>query len=184
MGCRCDTCTMHKIQKSAAVKLVVILFIAATGIALTLWRRDRAPLGEAPPLDFSSPDTSQLAPQQFLGGDFRIIKDVGLLPRPVLEKFTEQNGSRPVIANPGKNFVVGDVIYDSSVPRERLIFAGVSGKKCFVHYEQGGRGHMYLLVLFDLTSPTGVKPLWRGHCRGPAANISELHSQVVNGDCR
>ena len=122
--------------------------------------------------------------QQFLGGDFRIIKDVGLLPRPVLEKFTEQNGSRPVIANPGKNFVVGDVIYDSSVPRERLIFAGVSGKKCFVHYEQGGRGHMYLLVLFDLTSPTGVKPLWRGHCRGPAANISELHSQVVNGDCR
>ena len=53
------------------------------------------------------------------------------------------------MANPGKHFIEGDVIYDSSVPRERLIFAGVSGEKCFVHYEQGGRGHMYLVVFFE-----------------------------------
>ncbi len=175
---------MHKVQKSGAVKLVVTVFIVAAGIVLALSRRDRKPLGEAPPLDFSSPGTSQLTRQQFLDGDFTIIQDVKLLPRPVLEKFTEQNGSRPVIANPGKNFVVGDVIYDSSTPRERLIFAGVSGEKCFVHYEQGGRGHMYLLALFDLTSPSSVRPLWQGHCRGLAANISDLRSQVVNGDCR
>ena len=132
----------------------------------------------------ASASTLPVARQEFLDGDFTIIKDVGLLPRPVLQKFTEQNGSRPVIANPGKNFVVGDVIYDSSVPRERLIFAGVSGEKCFVHYEQGGRAHMYLLALFDLTSPSGVNRIWRGHCRGPAANISDLRSQVVNGECR
>jgi hypothetical protein len=180
---RCDTCTMHKAQKTAAVKLLAIVFLVVAGIVLGLSRQDRKPLGEAPVLDFSSPGTSQLTRQQFLDGDFTVIKDVRLLPRPVLEKFTEQNGSRPVIANPGKNFVVGDVIYDSSVPRKRLIFAGVSGEKCFVHYEQGGRGHTYLLALFDLTSPSSVKPLWQGHCRGPAANISDLRSQVVNGDC-
>src|ERR1700692_4172927 len=184
MRCQCDTCTMHKVQKSAAVKIAVIVLVVATGIVLILSRRDRKPLGEAPPFDFSSPDASQLELPKFLRGDFAIIKDVRLLPRPVLEKFTEQNGPRLVIANPGKNFVVGDVIYDSSVPRERLIFAGVSGEKCFVHYEQGGRGHMYLLVFFDLTSPSGVKPLWRGHCRGPAANISDLRSQGASGDCR
>ena len=183
MGCRCDTCTMHKAQNSAAVRVVVIVFIVAAGIALALSRRDRKPLGETPPLDFSSQGTSQLARQQFLDGDFTVIKDVRLLPRPVLEKFTEQNGSRPVMVNPGKNFIVGDVIYDSNVPRERLIFAGVSGEKCFVHYEQGGRGHMYVLALFDLTSPRSVKPLWRGYCRGPATNISDLRSQVLNGDC-
>jgi hypothetical protein len=170
---------MQKVQKSAAARIVVIVFIVAAAIVLGLSKRDRKPLGEAPSLDFSSPGMAQFARQHFLAGDFTIIKDVSLLPRPVLETFTEQNGSRLIISNPGKNFIVGDVIYDSSVPRERLIFAGVSGGKCFVHYEQGGRAHMFLLALFELTSPSGVKPLWRGHCSGPAANISDLGS-----DCR
>jgi len=59
---------------------------------------------------------SQSVRQQFLDGDFTIIRDVRVLPSPVLEAFTEQNGSRMVIANPGKDFIVGDVIYDSTVP--------------------------------------------------------------------
>lgn len=87
---------------------------------------------------------TQLARQQFLDNSSTVIRDVRLLPRLVLEKFIEQSGSRPVIANPGKNFIVGDVIYDSSVPRERLIFAGVSGERCFVHYEKGGFAHQPL----------------------------------------
>src|ERR1700675_3069028 len=88
MRCQCDTCTMHKVQKSAAVKLVVIVLVVAMGIVLILSRRDRELLGEAPPLDFSSPDASKLELPKFLGSDFAIIKDVRLLPRPVLEKFT------------------------------------------------------------------------------------------------
>jgi len=134
--------------------IVVGVFIVAA-VVFGLTKRDRKPLGEAPSLDFPSTEMAQSARQQFLGGDFTIIKDVGLLPRPVLEKFTQQNGSRPVMANPGKNFIARDVI-DPSQPRERLIFAVVSGEKCFVHYEQGGRAHMFLLTLFDLASPTGV----------------------------
>jgi hypothetical protein len=162
-------------MKSAIVTLVIIVLIVAAGIMLALRKRDQKPLREAPTLNFFSPDMTQLARQQFLDSDFTIIKDVRLLPRPVLEKFTEQNGSRLVIANPGKNFIVGDVIYDSSLPRERLIFAGVSGQRCFVHYEQGGRAHTYLLALFDVT-PSNAKPLWRGYCSGLAANISNLRT--------
>lgn len=162
-------------MKSVFVKFFIVVLAVAAGIVLALSKRDRRPLGEAPTLNYLSPDMAQLARQQFLDGNFTIIRDIRLLPWPILEKFTERNGSRPVIANPGKGFIVGDVIYDSSVPSERLIFAGVSGEKCFVHYEKGGRGHSYLLVLFDLT-PTDVKPLWRGYCSGPAANIGELRS--------
>jgi hypothetical protein len=165
-------------MKSASVRLVGAVLVVTAGIVLAQNKQDRKPLGEAPTLVFSAPKMTQLARKQFLDSDFTIVRDVGHLPRPVLGKFTEQNGSRPVIANPGENFIVGDAIYDSSVPGERLIFAGVSGERCFVHYEKGGRAHSYLVVLFDLT-PTDAKPLWQGYCSGPAANISNLLS-----DCR
>src|SRR5271163_456085 len=161
-------------MRSVVVRFFVIVLVLAAGV-LAQSKRDRKPLGEAPTLDFVSPDMTQSARQQFLDRDFTIIRNIKFLPRPLLEKFTEQNGTRPVIANPGKDFIEGDVIYDSSVPRERLVFAGVSGEKCFVHYEQGGRTHLYLLVFFDVTAGD-AKPLWRGYCSGVAANVRSLFS--------
>jgi hypothetical protein len=182
---RYDISPMLKVQKSTTPKIVVFVLLVAVAIAVTSWReRERKPLGEAPPLDFSASNMPESERQHFLDGDFTIIKDMKALPGPVLEAFIEQGGSRPVIANPGRNFVVGDVIYDSSIPRKRLLFAGVLSEKCFIHYEQGGRGHMYVLAMVDVTSSNAVKPLWRGYCRGPAADFSELRSQLVRGDCR
>jgi hypothetical protein len=172
-----------KVQKSAAVWVFIIVLIVGAVVVFALRERERKPLGEATSLEFSSA-MSQSARQQFLDGDFTIIRDARVLPGPVLQAFTEHNGSRLLMANPGKEFIVGDVIYDPTVPRKRLIFAGVSGERCFVHYEQGGRAHMYVLELFSEASSTGVKSRWRGYCRGPAANISDLRSQIVNGECR
>jgi hypothetical protein len=85
-------------------------------------------------------------------------------------------------ANPGKRFEATDNILDASVPGIRLIFAGSRDNKCFVHYEQGGLSHSHLLAFFTLTSDK-MKPLWQGYCDGPAANIQELRSKVVNGAC-
>jgi hypothetical protein len=117
---------VSRVQNSAAVKLFIVVFIVGAGIIFALRERGRKPLGAAPPLDFSS-GMSQSARQQFFDGDFTIIRDARVLPSPVLEAFSEQNGSKLVIANPGKAFTVGDVIYDSTLPQKRLIFAGVSG---------------------------------------------------------
>ena len=102
------------------------------------------------------------------------------IPRPVLRVFTEVGGSRPVMANPGKRFEATDVIRDESIPRKRLIFAGVAANKCFVLYEQGGLGHLFLVDFFELTSGDEVHPLWRGHC-GPAADIRDLRSHIDSG---
>lgn len=140
--------------------------------------KGRKPLAEAPP------DFPQTEREHFLENDFTIVRDVKALPGPVLEALAEQVGSRVVMANPGKDFIAGDVIYDSSLPSQRLIFGGVSGEKCFVQYEQGGRAHLYVLSLLLLRPPSGVKPLWRGYCRGPAANLSDLRSQLHNGHCK
>ena len=173
-----------QISRKLAVAIVLacsLLFaLARTGV-LRYWVQ---PLGEAPRIEFPQAGISQAEREQFLDGAFTIVRDVKALPRPVLETFTEVGGSRLLMANPGKPFEPGDVIYDSSVPQKRLIFAGVLGDKCFVHYEQGGRAHMYVLALFNVTSSTAMKPLWRGFCGGPAANLSDLRYQVVSGKCR
>jgi hypothetical protein len=163
---------------TVGIACVSTLLILSAGFAIA--RHVKTPLGYAPPIQFQSTSAPDAAVRQFLDSDFVIIKDVNALPGPVLKAFTEIDGARPVMANPGKKFEVTDVIIDASVPRERLIFAGVSGDKCFVHYERGGIGHSYLLGLFRLTSANTMTPVW-GHNCGPAANIADLRSQVASG---
>jgi hypothetical protein len=141
------------------------------------------PLGEAPKIEFLTTGMSQLEKQQFLEGDFAIVKDVKTLPRLVVEAFTERGGSRLLIANPGQRFEVTDVLDDESVPRERLIFAGVLNGKCFLHYERGGYAPEYILAFLNVASTSGVKMLWQGHCSGPATNLQELRLNVTNGGC-
>jgi hypothetical protein len=85
------------------------------------------------------------------------------------------------MANPGQRFNATDFIYDSSVPRKRLIFAGVSQDKCFIYYEQGGIGLSSLVALFKLKS-TKIEPVWNGHCGG-AKGIEGLRSEVAKGHC-
>jgi hypothetical protein len=157
----------------------VALLIAGIAVAYALNHREK-PLWEVE-VAFPSARISPSALQIFLTGDFTIVKDMKMLPPPVLQAYTERGGSRLVMANPGKRFNATDVIYDSSVPRKRLIFAGVSQDKCFVHYEQGGISHSYLVALFKVNS-TKLEPVWKGYC-GAAKNLEDLRSAVANEHC-
>ena len=140
------------------------------------------PLGNGPYVDLPSTGLSAQEREKFLDGDFTIIKDMNVLPRSVLHVYTEQGSTRLLMANPGKRFEATDFISDASVPRKRLIFAGVSDYKCFVHYEQGGIGLMYLLAFFKVDSKEAAELIWQGHC-GPAANIQDLRSLVRTNHC-
>jgi hypothetical protein len=186
VGCLAyDSATMLTNQRLATtiIVLCVLLFaLARTGV-LRYWGKVSKPLGEAPRIELPSAGISQSERQQFLEGDFAIVKDMKTLPRQVVDVFTEQGGSRLRMANPGQTFEATDDIRDSSVPRERLIFAGFLNDKCFVHYEQGGYAHSYILAFFDLASTSKVKMLWRGYCTTPATNLQELRFKVTNGGC-
>lgn len=159
---------------------IIALLIALAGVEFA--QRNTAALHDSPLIEFPSVSISPVEVHQFLEGDFRVIKDMKALPEPVVKVFTETGGTRLTIANPGKKFNATDVILDQSLPRKRLLFAGVSGEKCFMLYEQGGIGHFYVLALFRISSPSVMQPIWRGYC-GPAANISELRSNVSNSKC-
>lgn len=159
-----------------AVGTCIAIFVANTK------QSKSPPLGTAPQVQFPSENLTPTAAKQFLDGSFSLINDVRNLPIPVLRAFTEQGGSRLLITNPGKDFRVTDVIYDPTLPSKRLIFAGVSGDKCFVHYEQGGIGHSYVLAFFKVTS-TDMKPIWQGYCGERANSLEQLRLWVGDGRC-
>lgn len=172
-------------RKFAVIAMFVSLGLCVlAGLSLYhRWKSTLRPLGEGPLIEYPSDKKAQSEIQQFFVGNFLIIKDVKNLPPAVLRAFTEQNGSRLVMANPGKKFRATDVVIDPTLPYRRLIFAGLSDDRCFVHYEQGGLAHSYVVALFQVTSKDKMKPIWRGYCREPATSFEELRSWLLDGKC-
>jgi hypothetical protein len=162
-----------------AITLTAVLLVYA-GVELAHWRL--RPLRDSPAIEFPAVPLSQTEVEQFLDGDFQLIKDMKALPKPLIEAFTETGGSRLTIADPGKRYQVTDVVWDPILPWKRLLFAGLSGNKCFILYEQGGNVHFYVLALFKLSPPNVLKPISQGSCE-PAADIAELRSHVFMGVC-
>jgi hypothetical protein len=167
-----------------AIALTCVILFVAVRVGVMRYLKDASrPLGEGQRIESSAAGVSQSAWLEFLNRDFNIVTDVKALPGPVLQKYTEPSGPRLLMANPGQEFEDTDIIRDPGMPRERLIFAGVAGDKCFVHYEKGGKPYMYVVEFFGVTSPESVEPLWSGYCDAPAANVQELRSQVIHGGC-
>ena len=67
------------------------------------------------------------------------------------------------LADPGQKWESSDLITDASLPRKRLIW-GVAGDQYYVvHYERGGRGHSYHVLVATLKKgETKASVTWRG----------------------
>lgn len=169
----------RRLRARMAITLAAVLLPYA-GVELAHWRLKA--LGDPPPIEFPAAPISQSEVEQFLDDDFRLIKEMEALPKPILRAFTENGGSRLTIADPGKRYHATDIVWDPSLPWKRLVFAGLSRNKCFLLYEEGGRAHFYVLALFTLSPPNLLKPIWQGSCE-PAADIAELRSNVSMRMC-
>jgi hypothetical protein len=174
-------------SRRAASLLAIIVRAALLTIALFGVIRYMTPvskpLGEGPRVHLPADGFPESTWRQFLDSDFTIVTEVRALPSSVLQTFTEKGGSRLLMANPGQKFEVTDVILDATVPRERLIFAGVAGDRTFVHYEKGGYVHSYILEIFGPTSTGKVGPLYGGYSDAPATNFQDLRSLLIHGGC-
>ena len=162
--------------ESSRLRLLLAVIVLAGGGC------EAQPLREAPRLEFQQGGDPKAEIEAFMHDDFAIVKNLRGLPKPVLRAFTEEGGSRLVIVNPSKEFLETDVVYDSSLPNKRLIFAGIGKNKCFVHYEQGGIARFAAIALFRLEPNEGLEPVRRTYC-GPAANLQDLRSQIAKGLC-
>lgn len=140
------------------------------------------PLGEPRPIAFWDQELSPQEQLRFLNRNFRIIKKLRDLPRPVLDSLREEGGTRLTMVNPRRRFEATDAISDASLPNRRLIFAGVADDTVFIHYEQGGIAHMFMLVLLRVSPQGKVEGLSRSYC-GPAADLQTLRREIEQGDC-
>lgn len=111
-----------------------------------------------------------------LDGEFTIITKVEELSVQMKSAFAAlTRESKFEMADPGHDFQITDVI-EKGLPRRRLIFAGISRGQFFLHYEKGGRGHAYYLVVFSNGSPE-TSLIWSGILPKPAADLAKL--QVI-----
>ncbi len=129
-------------------------------------------------LDLLEPVGADVERDRILDGDFKPMRSVELVPLQVKAAFaglTKESGFE--MADPGQDFQLTDVIVQGKLPWRRMILAGISDTTCFLHYERGGRGHTYYLVVFT-TNSSGAMLIWSGSLPEPAATITQLRFLV------
>jgi hypothetical protein len=142
-----------------------------------------ATLSEAQDHEYVPPFHS-LSPNQkahVLDGDFSIEREIDRLPESLKIAFSALSGERDFkMANPGEKYQATDAIVESGLPFRRLLFAGISKDKYFIHYEMGGRGYSVHIAVFEVDPDKKVKFLWGGP--GPhAKDLKQLRSMVAAG---
>jgi hypothetical protein len=135
-------------------------------------------------ITFTEPNMSSADRGAFLAGDFKVIRKVADLPEGIVDDFTASGSAQIAMADPGQRFQQTDVVVDETLPRCRLIFAGVLEGRAFVHYERGGLGESFAVDLFRLPSTEPATGIWRGYCNAPAGNLIDLRRRISESRCR
>ena len=120
--------------------------------------------------------------EHILDGPFKMVSRTEAMPPHVKQAFSTIT-SEPsfALANPGQKYQVTDVEVDRSLPRRRLVFAGVLGEEWFVHYERGGIGHSYCVLLFKVDPQNRLRFVWGGAGFHGAKNLDQLRQMVDAG---
>jgi hypothetical protein len=116
-----------------------------------------------------------------LDGQFTDVTKTESMPTAVKQAFAKITGEPTFsLANPGQNYQATDVDPDQTLPGRRLVFAGRADNEWFVHYERGGIGHSYYIVVFKVTR-SGFEFVWG--CVGfhGAKNLDQLRKMVAAG---
>jgi hypothetical protein len=104
------------------------------------------------------------------------------MPADVKQAFATITGEPSfALANPGQKYQATDVVVERGLPRRRLVFAGVRGDEWFVHYELGGIGHSFCVLLFKVDPQSRLQFVWGGAGFHGAKNLDELRKMVAAG---
>ena len=119
--------------------------------------------------------------QSLLTENFQVLTHVKALPASVKKAFAHAAQSRTFqMADPGQEYRATDYVLKAGLPFRRLIFAGVTHDLCLLHYERGGRGESWDLVLFRL-SGGAARLVWHGWAHRIIPNVAELRKDVRSG---
>jgi len=93
---------------------------------------------------------------------FHEILTITNLPASVVALCADQNRR---LAEPGQQWEPTDVIRDPKLPRKRLIWSAKANDYYVVHYESGGRGHAYHVLVVQIKNGQ-EKPSFLWHAVG------------------
>ncbi len=106
-----------------------------------------------------------------LDGEFTIEKNVNRLPDSLKSAFAHLAKEADFkMANPGEKFQATDAISEPGLRWRRLIFAGTSKDRFFIHYEKGGIALTVHTAVFDVSPEGRVSFL----CGGPGVRAKDL----------
>jgi len=107
---------------------------------------------------------------------FHEIRATKNLPPAVVALCADESGR---LAEPGQKWEITDVITDVTLPRKRLIWAVTDGEYYVVHYERGGRGHSFHMLVVAFTKGDAMpRDTWYGagnQLKDYPAFIAALH---------
>ncbi len=118
-----------------------------------------------------------------LDGNFKLISTTEGIPANIKEAFVRYSRQPSfAMANPGAKYQVGDVVLDRTLPFRRLVFAGAADDRWFIHYERGGRGHGYYVIVFKVNPGTKAQLLWGGSGGSGARSLDQLRKMIADGE--
>lgn len=118
--------------------------------------------------------------QRLLKGHCDLVASTASLPKTLRNAFAKiTNEPEFSLANPGEKYQETDVIDGPKLPWRRMVIAGSCDGNWFVHYEQGGIGHSYKLVLFRPDSKLEMEFVWGGVGFHKAGNCDELRRAIA-----
>jgi hypothetical protein len=85
------------------------------------------------------------------------------------------------LADPGKKFQESDVVTTPRMPFRRLVFAGSCEDRWFLHYERGGRGHSYVILILRADSNGVLQFMWGGSGFYRAKTLENLRLAIASG---
>ncbi len=109
---------------------------------------------------------------------FREIRSVADIPTSVYRLCADTQGR---LADPGEKWQITDLITDPTLPTKRLIWAAMSAEYYVVHYERGGRGHSYhVLIATFKQGDTVANVVWRGMGDNKLVNFNAFLDALQN----
>jgi hypothetical protein len=137
------------LQRRIILGVYISVALVGFGIYSFEMTRDDFPLPSAPA---PSPFYAKLSPAELghlLDGEFKLVVSTRPMPDSLKYAFVAATREKDfALANPTADYQAGDMVYDKRLPAWRLIFAGASSGKWFVHYEKGGLAHSCYLLVF------------------------------------
>ncbi len=170
--------------------------VAVTIVTASLYLHRRYPLQAFPPVASGpvEPTSADLGykfhttlsaseKQHVLDGDFALITSTEELPQSIKNAFATITGNKPfALADPGRKYQMTDVVEEPGLPDRRLIFAGSCKNRWFLHYEHGGIGVSYAVMVLNTEPNNSAHFVWGGSSFRPAANLNDLRGAIASGD--